>query len=473
MSWIKKRLPKPSDAAKQMQNVSKSGEYIFPVYDPTTKQHIGQATRREAEARYGKSHVAVCAKNRTAPVIHIEIVQETPETNTAQNSPQRITAARYESNPNRQPRQEPFKESLQDPLFRLYEVRMVKGKNGSKKRRDYYLGEGTKEALLKGYGHKLTFSPNTQEAYIYVGQGPKKRDQQPTRPAPQPKTERTAPVPQAPSPTPFKPAPEPSLQVRRHTEVVSTLDECLKASGLAHETQVWVRAHYYDVDWIEKAQQEMAANPRRYEGYVEHASTMRLIMALACLYAHKDDVDLDALLPKAHLFVFDDDAWAAGALFDEPLTQLPYPVCLVEDVLVYERHGEIAVEPVADDGDPDEAVRLLSFVVNGCAHQESAPSSEPEYVYKTQHLAGNSTQAAGSPSSSHTHVGGGHTHEFANGTHKSPTMHHRRGHWRNQAYGPGQKLHKKIWIPDTIVTPSGKYHSIRDAARIHRVSIAR
>lgn len=37
------------------------------------------------------------------------------------------------------------------------------------------------------------------------------------------------------------------------------------------------------------------------------------------------------------------------------------------------------------------------------------------------------------------------------GTHASPRMHWRNGHWRNQAYGPDSSLRKLIWIEPTFV----------------------
>ena len=37
------------------------------------------------------------------------------------------------------------------------------------------------------------------------------------------------------------------------------------------------------------------------------------------------------------------------------------------------------------------------------------------------------------------------------GTHASPRMHWRRGHYRNQPYGPGLKEHKQIWIEPCVI----------------------
>ena len=41
--------------------------------------------------------------------------------------------------------------------------------------------------------------------------------------------------------------------------------------------------------------------------------------------------------------------------------------------------------------------------------------------------------------------------ESAGGTHASPHVHWRRGHWRHQAYGPKNSLRKDIWIEPTII----------------------
>lgn len=41
--------------------------------------------------------------------------------------------------------------------------------------------------------------------------------------------------------------------------------------------------------------------------------------------------------------------------------------------------------------------------------------------------------------------------ESAGGTHASPNVHWRRGHWRHQAHGPRNSLRKDIWIEPTII----------------------
>ncbi|MGH8598506.1 MAG: hypothetical protein ACREXT_17775, partial [Gammaproteobacteria bacterium] len=37
------------------------------------------------------------------------------------------------------------------------------------------------------------------------------------------------------------------------------------------------------------------------------------------------------------------------------------------------------------------------------------------------------------------------------GTHASPRMHWRRGHYRNQAYGPGRTEHRRIWLEPVLI----------------------
>ena len=54
---------------------------------------------------------------------------------------------------------------------------------------------------------------------------------------------------------------------------------------------------------------------------------------------------------------------------------------------------------------------------------------------------------------------------------RSPRAHTRRGHWRNQAYGPNRSLRRRIWISDTIVTPSGKPYRVTDPSRVHTVTL--
>jgi hypothetical protein len=44
--------------------------------------------------------------------------------------------------------------------------------------------------------------------------------------------------------------------------------------------------------------------------------------------------------------------------------------------------------------------------------------------------------------------------EMSAGTHASPRLHWRRGHFRNQRHGPGFSLVKTIWIEPVLVAPS-------------------
>lgn len=40
---------------------------------------------------------------------------------------------------------------------------------------------------------------------------------------------------------------------------------------------------------------------------------------------------------------------------------------------------------------------------------------------------------------------------YMGGSHASPIMHWRKGHWRNQKYGPGTQLTKRVWISPVLV----------------------
>jgi hypothetical protein len=41
--------------------------------------------------------------------------------------------------------------------------------------------------------------------------------------------------------------------------------------------------------------------------------------------------------------------------------------------------------------------------------------------------------------------------EYQGGTHSSPSLHWRRGHWRQQAHGSGRSLRKNIWIEPSVI----------------------
>lgn len=173
---------------------------------------------------------------------------------------------------------------------------------------------------------------------------------------------------------------------------------------------------------------------------------------------------LNTLLSKAHLFVFDDDAFDIASDCDIPLSKLPYPVCITEDVLLYETNGAISCRQVIDGADEGLALKLMSFVVSSCV---ASKSSEDARVY---HI---SLDALQSDIETHRVQMGIRKkgHGTGKGTGRKPRSHPRRGHWRNQPYGPKWSLRKKIWISDTIITPSGKPYKVSDVSRIHRVSL--
>ena len=213
---------------------------------------------------------------------------------------------------------------------------------------------------------------------------------------------------------------------------------------------------------------EVKDHPSLYEG-IEVYEVIRLkAMALANIYDREHSDALGDLLERAHLFEFDDEAWWEARGCHDPLTHLPYPVCLVEDVLIWQRGDEILSRTLTEGAMESAARRMLSFVVNRC-HAHEAGDGVISYTQAKEALPGNI--AASTIDGGQAYV---QSHKSATNTRqgRSPRVHARRGHWRNQAYGPGMKLHRRIWISDTIVGPSGKAYRVSEPTRVHLVTLS-
>lgn len=135
----------------------------------------------------------------------------------------------------------------------------------------------------------------------------------------------------------------------------------------------------------------------------------------------------------------------------------------IDDLL--ERAGEIREAKVTGDADPALSRRMMAFVMGGC----SACADNDSVAYKmTQEPLGGVVEV------SHLATNKGDTRFSQNAGSRcgrSPRAHTRRGHWRNQAYGPNRSLRRRIWISDTIVTPSGKPYRVTDPSRVHAVTL--
>ncbi len=212
---------------------------------------------------------------------------------------------------------------------------------------------------------------------------------------------------------------------------------------------------------------ELRQHPELYQDIQSYEQIRLKTEALANSYERNQSEDTDDLLARAHLFVFDDDAWWEARDCQDLLEKLPYPVCLVEDVLFWSANNEIKSREISESADSVVAGRMLSFVVNRCT---SSYKADKTTVYRktvdtlpgvidVSNITGGQrpTRIRGKISSAKQG--------------RSPRVHSRRGHWRNQAYGPGMKLHKRIWISDTIVRPGGKTFRITDTTRVHMVSL--
>lgn len=257
----------------------------------------------------------------------------------------------------------------------------------------------------------------------------------------------------------------------------SLLERCL--SPYSDDVQGYVKEMLSrpDVDVI--VNREVSRHPDRYVAIKPYQNVLRRVTALANTYLHRDEDEIEDLMDRAHLFVFDDDAWWVARNCVEPLTRLPYAVCIVEDVAFYDEEGTIRARALSNRADVDEARRLLSFVANSCGKVEVDDFSDfiaMESAETTKHgddssvISPSKRGRSGSPVS-RISLAGTHVHGVrAHGHHGSPAVHYRRGHWRNQACGHGLKQHKRIWISETIVTPSGAPFKIGNPKRVHRVS---
>lgn len=215
-------------------------------------------------------------------------------------------------------------------------------------------------------------------------------------------------------------------------------------------------------------ERETEDHPELYEGIESYERVRLAATALANIYDRERSDATEDLLERAHLFEFDDEAWWEARGCHDPLTHLPYPVCLVEDVLIWQRDDEILSRALTESAMEAASRRMLSFVVNRC-HAHEASDGVVSYAKTMAPLPGGMVASTISARQTVTW-----NHRYA--THarqgRSPRVHTRRGHWRNQAYGPGMKLHKRIWISDTIVGPSGKAYRVTEPTRVHLVTMS-
>ena len=261
---------------------------------------------------------------------------------------------------------------------------------------------------------------------------------------------------------------------RRHP---SLLESCL--SPYSDDVQDYIREMLLRPDVGAIVSREVSRHPERYAAIKRYQNVLRRVTALANIYLHRNEDELENLMDLAHLFVFDDDAWWAARNCTEPLTKLPYPICIVEDVAFYDEEGTIRARALSNRADVDGARRLLSFVANSCGKVEADGSSDFVAVGPDEETKGESDlhnissrkRSRSGSSTSRISLAGTHASGArANGHHESPAVHYRRGHWRNQACGHGLKQHKRIWISETIVAPSGVPFKIGNPKRVHRVS---
>lgn len=214
-------------------------------------------------------------------------------------------------------------------------------------------------------------------------------------------------------------------------------------------------------------ERELRQHPELYQSIQSYEQIRLKTEALANFYERNHSEDTDDLLARAHLFVFDDDAWWEARDCQDVLEKLPYPVCLVEDVLFWLSDDEIKCREVSEGADSVVAGRMLSFVVNRCTSSHKADKTTV-YRKKEDALPG---VIAVSNITGRQHPTRIQSKTKSTKQVRSPRVHSRRGHWRNQAYGPSMKLRKRIWISDTIVRPGGETFRIADTARVHMVSL--
>lgn len=213
---------------------------------------------------------------------------------------------------------------------------------------------------------------------------------------------------------------------------------------------------------------ETEANPGLYKEVKSYERIRLATLALANVYDREHSDSTEDLLECAHLFIFDDDVWWESRGCHGQLTHLPYPVCLVEDVLIWDLGDGIKSRAISSGAMEAVSRRMLSYVVNHCVSR-THNNGTVMYAKSMEALPGvvalSSIRGAGE--------GGTDCRRETQALRgRSPRLHTRRGHWRNQAYGPGMKLHKRIWISDTIVAPGGESYKIAEPSRVHLVTMA-
>ncbi|WP_143803053.1 hypothetical protein [Olsenella urininfantis] len=249
-------------------------------------------------------------------------------------------------------------------------------------------------------------------------------------------------------------------------------------SGYPEDVREYVRGKLLEKDVDKEVEREVSRHPGRYAEVKPYQGVLRKVTALANIYLHRKEDRFEDLMDRAHLFVFDDNVWWAGRGCTEPLTRIPYPVCIVEDVVFFEDGDSIKTASLTDCADVEGARRLLSFIVNACKEvRGSGPdrfvtrgdASPERRAPRRSESRPRKTVRSVTPVSRVT-IGDAGEHEARGaGHHEPPTVHYRRGHWRNQACGPGLKQHRRVWISETMVTPFGISYRIGNPKRIHRV----
>lgn len=218
---------------------------------------------------------------------------------------------------------------------------------------------------------------------------------------------------------------------------------------------------------------EINLHKERYSMISQYNKIERKLYALYNISVHKQDDIIESLLKKAHLFICtDDELWFTALEFKKELTELPYEVCLVENVIFCRNENSFDIYRLAETANIDRAKKLLSFIVNKSTQvvyenqdnyfeNNSSSKSFPEHYSQDQNLVSYVILKDRAKDAKH----------IIRSTRKHKLTHSfsRRGHWRNQACGEGRKNHKRVWISETIVTPSGEKYKISDLNRVHEV----
>ena len=157
------------------------------------------------------------------------------------------------------------------------------------------------------------------------------------------------------------------------------------------------------------------------------------------------------------------------------MTELPYEVCLVENVIFCRNEKSFDIDVKLGDVNVNSKVDInfkVSFIVNKSTQvvyenqndyfeNNSSSKSFSEHYSQDQNLVSYVILKDKAKDTKH----------IIRSTRKHKLTHSfsRRGHWRNQACGEGRKNHKRVWISETIVTPSGEKYKISDLNRVHEV----